>query len=257
MDIENPLRRIGLTEGEIRVYAALLDTGETTTGSIVKDARVSNSKVYPILNRLIAMGLVSYVKKGRIKHFKTTSPQNILDMLENRKSSIEEQKQEIVRILPALLLRERKKRPRHESSVFEGYHAVKKYYKTLLKDLRKGDERLVFGARSGYPIAKGAQYFFKSYHKSWVRKGLRSRMIFNMDLRETGSVKFYENSPLTEVRFLPQLTLSSIGIQKHGIDMLIWTKETAILFVIESREIARTFREYFEVLWRSASVRKG
>jgi hypothetical protein len=34
--------------------------------------------------------------------------------------------------------------------------------------------------------------------------------------------------------------------------MLIWTKETAILFVIKSREVAKTFRDYFEVLWKTA-----
>lgn len=252
MDIEDSLRRIGLTEGEVRVYVAMLDTGESTTGRIVKNSRISSSKVYPILDRLISMGLVTYNRKGRVKHFRTTSPHKILDMLEKRKKEIEQQKDVVRGMLPALIARESRKRPSHESSVYEGYSAVKTYYKSMLRDARKGDERLVFGARSGYPIAKGAQYFFQSFHRSWVRKGLKTRMIFNQDLRERESVGFYTKSPLTEVRFLPHVSLSSIGVQRNSTDMLIWTKDTALLFVIESREIAKTFRDYFEILWKGA-----
>jgi sugar-specific transcriptional regulator TrmB len=252
MEMENSLRRIGLTEGEIRVYVALLGEGETTTGRIVRAAGVSSSKVYPILDRLVAMGLVSYIRKGRVRHFKATSPAKILDMLEKRKVKIEEQKAEIEKLLPALLAREKSKKPGHEASVYEGYKAVKSYYRDLLRGSVKGEERLVFGARSGYPVARGAQYFFQSFHRAWVKRGLKTRMIFNEDLRGRKSVEFYNRFPRTDVRFLTHVTLSSIGIHKDCIDLLVWTRESALLFVIRSREVARTFRNYFEVLWRSA-----
>ena len=257
MEIENSLRRIGLTEGEIKVYMALLEAGETTTGRIVKLSGVSSSKVYPILDRLAAMGLVIYIRKGKVRHFRATSPAKILEMLEKRRERIDEQRREIERIMPSLLAREKKKRGGHEAAVYEGYKAVKSFYRGLLRDSGKGDERLVFGARSGYPVAVGAQNFFMSFHRAWVKKGLKTRLIFNEDLRGKKSVGFYRDFPGTEVRFLPQVTMSSIGIQGDCIDMLIWTRDNAILFVIRSREVARTFREYFEVLWRSAYRESG
>lgn len=257
MEIGDSLKRAGLTEGEIRVYMALLGSGETTTGRIVKAAGVSSSKVYPILDRLVARGLVSYIKKGKTKHFRSTSPVKILEMLEKRKEGIDEQRREIERILPSLLAREKKKRGGNEAAVYEGYKAVKTFYKTLLRESVKGDERLVFGARSGYPVAVGAQNFFKSFHRAWVKKGLKARLIFNEDLRGKKSVRFFAELPKTEVRFLSQVTLSSIGIQGDCVDMLIWTRDNAILFVIRSREVARTFREYFEILWESAYKESG
>jgi sugar-specific transcriptional regulator TrmB len=252
MDIESSLKRIGLTAGETRVYMALLGSDETTSGRIVKKAGVSSSKVYPILDRLIAMGLVTYIRKGRVRHFRTTSPAKILDMLEKGKADIEEKKAEVQRMLPALMARERERKPGHEASVYEGYKAVKSYYREMLSGAGKGEERLVLGARSGYPVARGAQYFFRSFHRSWVKKGLKTRMVFNEDLRGKESVAFFKGFPLTEVRFLPHVTLSSIGIQGQGIDILVWTRDTALLFVVKSREVAKTFREYFEVLWSSA-----
>jgi sugar-specific transcriptional regulator TrmB len=254
MEAESALRKAGLTEGEVKVYTALLGLGPSSTGSIIKESGISGSKVYPILDRLIRMGMASYITSGKRKVFQTTSPMKILEMLEKRKDETEKQKDEIKKVMPALVRRQKALISRHEATIYEGYRGVKTYYKSLLESLKKGDERLVFGARSGYPTAKGAQYFFQSYHRSWANKGLRTRIIFNSDLRGGKSTKFYEGSPLTEVRYLPQVTLSSVGIQKDMVDMLIWTKETALVFAIRSREVARTFRGYFEVLWRSAKA---
>lgn len=246
---QEALQRIGLTQGEVKVYTALLGLGPSSSGRIIRTSGVSSSKVYPILDRLIKMGLVSYITRGRRRVFQTTSPNKILELLEKKKKELEEQKREIRKILPALIRRQKSLAKRHEAMIYEGYKGVKTYYKDLLKTLRKGEERLVFGARSGYPTAKGAQYFFQSYHRSCVRKGLRTKIIFNRDLKGSKSTRFYEDFKLTQVRYLPQVTLSSIGIQKDTIDILIWTKETALVFVIRSREVAKTFRGYFNMLW--------
>ncbi len=251
-DIGSALRKMGLTQGEVKVYTSLLELGPSSSGPIIKQSGVSSSKVYPILDRLILMGLVSYVKRGNKKVFQTTSPMKILELLEKRKEDIEEQKKGIKGVLPALLRRQKSLMSKHEATIYEGYKGVKTYYKNLLNNLKKGEERLVFGARSGYPVAKGAQYFFQSYHRNWVKNGLKTKIIFNRDLKGSKSTRFYEDLPLTQVRYLPHITLSSVGIQKDLVDILIWTKETALVFVIRSREVARTFREYFYVLWRMA-----
>ena len=62
MDIEL-LKEVGLTEGEIKVYLALFKIGASSTGPIVKEAKIHSSKVYPILDRLIEKGLVSFIKE--------------------------------------------------------------------------------------------------------------------------------------------------------------------------------------------------
>ena len=47
------LEEAGLTEGESKVYLALLELGTTKTGPLIKKARVSSSKVYKILDRVL------------------------------------------------------------------------------------------------------------------------------------------------------------------------------------------------------------
>ena len=61
------LRKIGLTEGEIRVYEALLNLGECTKTSLVKEAGIAPSNIYDITNRLIEKGIVSKVIKNGVE----------------------------------------------------------------------------------------------------------------------------------------------------------------------------------------------
>ena len=68
MDIQL-LRKVGLTDGESKVYLALLELGSSTTGPIVKEADIAKSIVYQILDRLIQKGLVSYIVKEKTKYF--------------------------------------------------------------------------------------------------------------------------------------------------------------------------------------------
>ena len=46
------LHDIGLTDGETKVYLALISLGTTKTGPLASKAGVSSSKVYKILDRL-------------------------------------------------------------------------------------------------------------------------------------------------------------------------------------------------------------
>ena len=63
------LEKFGLTEGESKVYLALLKIGKSTIGDIVKEANVSNSKVYDILDRLNKKGLIGIVTENNRKSF--------------------------------------------------------------------------------------------------------------------------------------------------------------------------------------------
>ena len=56
------LEQIGLTKGEIKVYVALLELGESTKTPIARKSEVSPGKVYDVLERLLRKGLVSTIK---------------------------------------------------------------------------------------------------------------------------------------------------------------------------------------------------
>ena len=84
------LRELGLTEGEIKVYLALIGLGEVTSGPIVKEARVSLSKVYQILDRLSKKGLVAHILKNNTKYFKAADPNRLLVYLNEKQDSLKQ-----------------------------------------------------------------------------------------------------------------------------------------------------------------------
>ena len=82
------LQEIGLTEGEGKVYLSLLSLGISTSGKIIKDSQVSNSKIYDILDRLNKKGLVGISLKNNVKHFEAKNPSEISDLISNKEKNI-------------------------------------------------------------------------------------------------------------------------------------------------------------------------
>jgi sugar-specific transcriptional regulator TrmB len=237
------LEKIGLTKNEISVYLALLELGSSTTGPIAKKSMLHSSRVYESLNKLIEKGLISFVIKSNRKYFSSADPDFILDILEQEKKEINE-------ILPQLRLLKKEKTSEEKSTVYEGYKGVKTVYDNIVRALGKGDEILVFGARS-QDESFMANTFFKEYTKRRVAKGIKMKIIFNTDAKETG--KFYSNLENTEVRYMPKdmKTPAAVDIYGNNVGTLI-LKPQPMVFLITSKEVADSYKEFFKMLWNIA-----
>ena len=75
------LEKIGLTRGESRAYLALLRIGKSSVGDIIKGGKISRSKIYDVLERLIDKGLVGSVTEGKIRKFNAVPPERLHDFL--------------------------------------------------------------------------------------------------------------------------------------------------------------------------------
>ena len=64
-NLANLIREAGLTEGESKVYLALLKLDSSTSGPIIEESGVANSIIYRILDSLSEKGLVSYIIKEK------------------------------------------------------------------------------------------------------------------------------------------------------------------------------------------------
>src|SRR3989344_475286 len=102
--IEQALQRIGLTDGEIKIYLALLELGSTSTGKLTKKSGISGSKVYEVLDRLMNKGLANFIIKNGVKYFEAARPERLLDHLSEKESEIEKEKAEVQKIIPELIL---------------------------------------------------------------------------------------------------------------------------------------------------------
>jgi sugar-specific transcriptional regulator TrmB len=89
------LEGIGLSKNEIKIFLVMLKLGESKAGAIISKSGLQSSAVYNAINSLIGKGLVSYIKKGDIKHFKAARPEAIADYLDTKK-------EEYLKVLPEL-----------------------------------------------------------------------------------------------------------------------------------------------------------
>ncbi len=237
------LKKIGLTKNEIAVYLSLLELGTTTTGPLTVKSGLHSSRVYESLNKLINKGLVSFAVKANRKHFSAAPPETILDL-------IEEQEREIKAILPELKLLSKQKPSEEKATIYDGYKGVKSVYDNIIRTLKKGDEILVFGAR-GADESFMSKTFFKEYTKRRVAKGIKMKIIFNADAKETG--KFYSQIPNTQVKYMPEnmQTPAAVDIFGNNVGTLI-LKPKPMVFLITSKEVADSYREFFKMLWKMA-----
>jgi len=242
------LLQAGLTKGEVKVYLALLEIGESKTGQIIKKSKISSSKVYDILNKLIEKGLVSSVTKENIKYFVAANPKRILEYIKEKEKDLQEKRQELEKIIPHLEMRRKIADNAQYATVFEGIKGVKTAFTQMLNEFKKGEQIEVLGARGGTPL-EAYQPFFKLWHDSRAKKGIKAKMIFNQEAKDTYA-REREATPLTEVKYLPKYAASpgTINIYKDQILISLLT-EKPLIVKIQNKAIANSFREYFDLLW--------
>ncbi len=247
---EEIFRKIGLTEGEIKVYLALLKLGEATVTPIGAESTVSKSKLYDILDRLIAKGLVGYITKNGTKYFAANDPTMILEYLSKKEQDIEETRKQAEKILPELSLQRATLGRKKTAELYEGFHGLKAIREEMISTLRKGDEFLVLGAAK---LANEKwEAWFLDFHKRRENRGVKMKIIYNSNAKEYGKIR--SKFKLTRVKYLPSNLISPnwIDVYTDAVLFVVLLKEP-LTFIIRDKSLADSFREYFKIMW-SVSV---
>lgn len=242
------LERIGLSKGEVKVYLALLQLGQSTAGPIVDESQVTRSKIYDILERLKRKGLVSSIIKESTKYFSAANPSTLLEYLEKREGEIKREKESIRNILPKLLFQHAVAKEKNIAEVFIGMTGMENAFSVLVDEFDSQEPYYAFGAGKGEDIRR-IQYFFSRLHQKRVKMKVRSFIIFNESSR--GLFKSQEKSKLIKSRYLNQSTPAAINIYKNYTIITILTKEPVTL-LLRNKEVADSFREYFSIMWKTA-----
>ncbi|MFH1500795.1 MAG: helix-turn-helix domain-containing protein [archaeon] len=246
------LEEIGLTKSEIRVYMALLELGASTTGKIIDKSGASSSKIYEILDKLIQKGLASFIIKQGVKYFEAAPPKKLMDYMEEKEDKFAEQKQELKKILPNLEHKRKITEVMSEATIYKGLKGIQTAFFSSLDLLEKGEEALVMGIP---PRTETLYAFLDRFHLVRKEKKVKARVMVNEAAK--GGVKALKNDSLTKVKYMPEITPSATLIFK---DRTIIFPETSdpFLIVIDSKEVAESFRVQFEMQWnQDITVAKG
>jgi len=248
MDFMNTklLEEIGLTKGEITVYLTLLKLGETTTGKIIDDAQISSGKIYEILEKLIKKGLVSYITKEKTKYFNATSPNRILDFLYEKEKQIKEKEKELEKEIPLLLKLQESNKKEHETYLYKGYKGIQTAIFGALENLNQDDKVLAMGVIS----SKDEKYnlLWQRWHNERIKRKIKCKIIFS-DKGEYYEI--FRKIKLVDIRLLEGITPSAIDIMGDNVLIFTYGEEPSCLF-ISNKEIANSFKTFFETMWKVA-----
>ena len=234
------LRKIGLSNGEIKVYNALLDLGTSSLNHIHEKTRIERRNIYDILNKLIERGLIGYAAENKRKVYSISNPDKIIGYIEEKKNEFDNVKDEINLEMPAILERYNSKKSKINAQIYRGTNGVKAVYEDILK------------CKAHYFIG-GGRYVMKNIPNYWNNFNLR---------RIKSKIKFYNlvrHELKKEIKPLKYeyIKLLRKDFSAHPNVIFIWGNKTAnvlfddefFAFVIESRQIAENYRKYHKYLW--------
>ncbi len=245
------LEKLGLTKGEIKVYLALNKLGESTIGPIGSESGVSKSKLYDILDRLKDKGLVGYISRDNVKHFVANDPHMILEYISRKEDELKYTKNQVEEILPKLMLERSMNSEKRIAEIYEGYQGIKAIREELTFSLKSNEELLVLGAPKIANIKWDS--WFLNFHKRRIQSKIFMRIIYNSDAKEYGKVR--KEMKYTEVKYLPNNLVSPnwIDIFPDAV-LFVMVLQTPVAFVVRDKELAKSFKGYFDIMWKNSLV---
>ena len=242
------LQNIGLTDGEIRVYLSLIELGPSTTGPITDKSKVSSSKIYNILERLMQKGLVSYIIKDKTRYYQAEDPIKIKEYVINKEEEIKKQKEEIDKLIPTIQLKKNLNKNKSEVQVYKGFKGVQTITEHIYSKLNRGDTWYNIGVPS-HQEEKYHNYWHED-HLRRIKAGIKCKMLFNPETsRETLKQRNSYNDCDARYMPIPVETPSWILIY-DSITVIILPGNEPMAIEINNEKITDSFKQYFNAFWK-------
>lgn len=239
------LEELGLSQGQIAVYRAVLELGTSGLNGIQEKTGIERRNIYDILNKLIERGLISYtVEKGR-RTYQCTHPRTLSEQIKERQERLKMLNEQ----LPDVQKLFSEAKPGIRAEVFRGDEGIK----TIFEEVLEYSCCHVLGGNSfkGYVVSKSLQRWFKH----WMDRRVKQKHVM-YDLVDYGT--FLKEQPPEEdseksyyhYAQLPPDLRSPMVVLIYGdkVAQILWGQQS-FAFVLESEEIRESFMRYFHYFW--------
>jgi len=245
---EDLLKKIGLTEGETKVYLALLELGPSTVGPIVKKSGIAYSNIYEVLQRLAEKGLVSFVKREKTKYFQAYSPEKLMDYVGKQEGEIQKQKSELQKIVPLLKKMAEVTGEKLEAEVYTGMKGVFSAFEKMARYYEVGEDYLfLYNDEPG--ILEMTDSFFIKLDPLNKKVNLKMQGISQPTYKKSKFVKKIQK--YMQMRYVDMPLPANVDICKDKLLFVSWSSKP-VAFLIHSTDMADKFKKYFNEIWKIA-----
>lgn len=247
-DIIHVLQSVGLDDKQSQLYVAGLQLGTAPASDYAKATGLNRITSYNLLEDMVHRGYFTVVRKVRAKWYAPVAPEYVA--LEARKNV-----QALERALPEMRSLQSAKYRKPHVRFFEGWEGVRHVY----EDTLTAETELLNFANSAV-----VRQFWPNYDEEYVaervKTGIRLRGIAPDDAAGR-TVHGEDEEKLREIRLVPAADFdfrNDINIYDHKVAICSFDsglKGDKDMFgvIIESKEVAETQRQIFEMAWRYAT----
>ena len=235
------LAELGFTKNEIAVYLTILELGSATSWEIAKKAKLHRTNIYDAVDRLVKKGVVAYINKGEKKYYEVLDPNLLANIIKDKELALQ-------KIMPELVMAKKLAGEGSDACIFEG---VQPFQKILMSWLRFEEPILVYGIPKNAP--EMMKHFIPHFHEIRMEKKIVMKHIYNHNAQER--IQYLNTLPFTEAKYLPQQYYSTVSTCVCGdeVVLVLWL-ETPFVVQIKNRQIADSYKQYFEMLWKNSRI---
>jgi sugar-specific transcriptional regulator TrmB len=230
---------IGMRKNESLIYLDLVHSGSSSVIDISKRIKMHRPNVYDLLDKLFKDGIVKITTIGKKKVFTAIPPK---DLLKYHK----EKEYELEKTIPEIEKRHNSSSKENDISMTEGIRSIKATIDNLL-EINK--PIYTYGIPKEVPEVLGG--FIHDFHKKRIEKKIPQYHIYNFDAEKR--IKQLNKMPYTKAKYLPSLYNTKIDTTICGDTVYFWIWEPPYTnIIIKNKEIAKTYKSYFKILWRES-----
>lgn len=241
--IENTLKKIGLSEKEIKVFLTCVRLGPSPVRKIAEQAGINRGTAYDILRALINLGLVSYYQQDKHQYFMAEDPARLTETLAKKQEELKIVKEEIAEIIPQLKSIYDKAGAKPVAKYYEGLAGIKIILRDVISAAAKSEKK-EYQVFSSSTIKNVLYQAYKDFSEDRILAGIKVKVISIGPGGETRGLD--ERKWLTRKESAPTYTLIYGGkIAMISVD----NNNNPLGVIIEDNNIYRTQKMIFEFIW--------
>ncbi|MEK7084393.1 MAG: helix-turn-helix domain-containing protein [Patescibacteria group bacterium] len=237
------LKSLGLSDSQVKVYAAALELGEANMQELSEKSGVKRTSIYNFIEELKERGLMTETRKRKRRVYSAVHPAQLLEIEKTRIGELE-------RVLPELLAIHNRQKTKPRVTFYEGMDRVLEVYTDQLRE-----KKPIFAYEDLEHMVGSMP---DSFLANWPMERAKKNIPFASISRDSEVARAFTKK---NIKFLRRSKLvkandwkTEINIYGNKVAMMTFRPDHPICVLIEDKDIAETMRANWQMFWDALDV---
>lgn len=253
--INKKLEQLGLSDKEAKTYLAILELGEASIQDIANKAGINRVTCHVAVEALKEQGLLNEITKGKKRKIIAEMPDKLLEHIIDRRTEYDRRASELEKLLPELQSIYNYSDVKPKIRFYEGIEGLKEIYQDTLAE---GVQEILAFTAYNKAEKELSNWLDKWYIPERIKRNVHAQVIAPV----SDFAKKYKSADKKHKRetiLIPasQFPISiEINIYGNKVAIMSFTKKEMMGVIIESKEVAHTFKLIYKLAWSGAEQLK-